>query len=359
MSQDYKIKQLPEDFIVNEVSNAKLVDNGEQGEYSIFRLKKKDYTTERAVQQVADSLHIDRKRVGYAGSKDSKAITEQSISLHNVNPDKIRSLNLKDIKLEFLGHSNEPISLGDLEGNRFEIVVRNITEKPKKIGRIINYFGEQRFSTNNAEIGKAIIKKDFKKAVDRLLESIGSQEKKVIEHLEKNRNDFVGALKTIPWKTLTMYVHAYQSKLWNETVKELVSKGALPAIEEPKIRKCSKKLNLKTHSASNGGEPSNPKIPIIGFATEIQDDDVKKIVDKILQNEDVKQNDFVIRAIPDLTSAGNEREMFVNVKDLIIGELEDDELNDGKKKIKISFFLGKGSYATEVVKKLFSENHEI
>ena len=322
------IKELPEDFVVKEISNVKLAD---KGAYSIFRMRKRDYTTEKAAQQIADCLHIDRKRFGYAGSKDSKAITEQSISIHNVSPEKVKNLNLKDIKLEFIGYSNEPISLGDLEGNSFEIVARDITRKPKKTSRIINYFGEQRFSTNNAEIGKAIIKKDFKKAVDRLLESIGNDEKKVIEHLQKNKNDFVGALKEIPWKTLTMYIHAYQSKIWNETVKELVK--ALPAIEEPLI---------------------NKKIPLIGFATEIQDGDVKAIVDKILQDEDVKPNDFVIRAIPDLSSAGNEREMFVEIKDLKIGELEDDDLNPGKKKVRITFSLGKGSYATEVIKALFS-----
>jgi tRNA pseudouridine13 synthase len=362
---DYKIKQLPEDFIVKEESSVKLAG---KGKYDIFKLKKREYTTEKAVQQVADSLHIDRKRIGYAGSKDSKAITEQSISIHNVNPGKVKNLNLKDIKLEFIGYSNEPISLGDLEGNSFEIVVRGISKKPKKIDRIINYFGEQRFSTNNAEIGKAIIKKDFKKAVDRLLESIGNDEKKVIEHLQKNKNDFVGALKEIPWKTLNMYIHAYQSKLWNETVEELV-KGCPPS-EDPKINsqlennKKTKKFPApqSTKAAAfelearlpTAASLTNPKIPIIGFASEIQDKKVKAIVDKILQSEYVKPSDFVIRAIPDLSSAGNEREMFVEIKDLNIGELEDDELNNGKKKVKITFSLGKGSYATEVVNELFS-----
>ncbi len=149
MSEEYQIKELPEDFIVKEISNVKLAD---KGAYSILRMKKRDYTTEKAVQQVADRLHIYRKRIGYAGSKDSKAITEQNISLHNVSPDKVKNLNLKDISLKFIGYSDEPISLGDLEGNSFEIVARGISGKPKKISRIINYFGEQRFSTNNAEI---------------------------------------------------------------------------------------------------------------------------------------------------------------------------------------------------------------
>jgi tRNA pseudouridine13 synthase len=332
MNDGYIIKQIPEDFVVNEVSSVKLLD---KGAYAVFRLRKKNYTTERAVQQIADSLCIDRKRVGYAGSKDSKAITAQNISIHNVKKDKVESLKLKDIKLGFLGYSNEPISLGDLDGNSFEIVVRNITEKPKVIDRIINYFGEQRFSTNNAEIGKAIIKKDFKKAVDRIIESIGDEEKKVIEHLEKNKNDYVGALKTMPWKTLNMYIHAYQSKIWNEITKEL--------------QKGSPTLNSGAISIDN---IKNMKLPLIGFATEVQDKDVKQIVERILQNEDIKKEDFVIRAIPDLSSAGNERDLFVEIRDLNIGKLENDELNQGKKKVKVSFSLGKGSYATEVIKAL-------
>ncbi|HJX05971.1 MAG TPA: tRNA pseudouridine(13) synthase TruD [Candidatus Nanoarchaeia archaeon] len=328
MAQNYKIKELLEDFIVIEKPNLKLV---EKGEYIIFTLKKKNYTTERAVQQIADALHIDRKRIGYAGSKDSKAVTEQSISIKGAGREKIESLKLRDLDLGFVGYANEPISLGDLEGNSFEIVVRNIDKKPKKINRIINYFGEQRFSKNNAEIGKAIIKKDFKKAVDRVLDSIGKEEERVIEHLKKSKNDFVGALKEMPWKTLNMYIHAYQSKLLNELASKLVKKKHSPTL--------------------NSGAM---KLPLIGFASEIQDKDVKKVIDRILQNEGVTKEDFVIRAIPDLSSAGNERELFVDVKDLKIGELEDDELNKGKKKVKISFSLGKGSYATEVIKVLFS-----
>jgi len=327
MSNEYIIKQQPEDFVVKEISNVKL---GNDGEYLVFRMRKKDYTTEKAVQQIADSLHIDRKRIGYAGAKDSKAITEQSISIKGVGKGKVESLSLKDIDLEFLGHGKEPISLGDLEGNSFEVIVRNIKKKPKIVNRVVNYFGEQRFSKNNAEIGKAIIKKDFKKAVDRILDSIGRDEEKVMEHLKKNKDDFVGALKKMPWKTLNMYIHAYQSKIWNETARELLEKKHSPTLNSGAI-----------------------KLPLIGFATEIQNKAVKKIIDRILQNEDVTQNDFVIRAIPDLSSAGNERDLYVEVKDMTIGELEDDELNQGKKKVRISFSLGKGSYATEVIKALF------
>jgi tRNA pseudouridine13 synthase len=330
--KEHRIKQTSEDFLVKEISSVKLV-HGQNGEYAVFRMRKREYTTERAAQVIAEALHIDRKRVGYAGAKDSKAVTEQLISLRNVERKKIESISLKDISLEFAGFTNEPISLGDLEGNSFEIVVRNIAkdaEKPKKISRIVNYFGEQRFSKNNAEIGKAIIKKDFKHAVDMMIDSIGREEKKVIEHLEKNRNDFVGALKEMPWKTLNMYIHAFQSKMWNEAARRLLAKEDSPALHGDAI-----------------------KIPLVGFSTEVDNPAIKSIVDDIMKEEQITNQDFVIRAIPDLSSAGNERALFTEVKDMRIGELEDDELSPGRKKIKISFSLGKGSYATEVIKEMF------
>src|SRR4030065_470919 len=77
--------QLPEDFIVKENSNVELV---EKGECIIFILKKKNYTTERAVQQIADALHLDRKRIGYGGNMDSKSVTEQSISIKGAGREK-------------------------------------------------------------------------------------------------------------------------------------------------------------------------------------------------------------------------------------------------------------------------------
>ena len=144
----------------------------------------------------------------------------------------------------------------------------------------------------------------------------------------------------MPWKTLNLYIHAYQSKLWNRIVKELIKNKA--------NNKAPRRLR-----ALNNIKVNNIRVPLIGFATEVQDKDVKKIVDKILQNENVTKNDFVIRAIPELSSAGSERELYAEVKGLKVGKLEDDELNKGRKKVKISFLLGKGSYATEVVKAMF------
>ncbi len=304
----YRIKQQAEDFIVKEITNIKPKDNGK---YTYFILKKKDYTTEKAIQKIADYFRLPRKRFGYAGNKDKKAITEQYCSVLN----KIRYIKLKDIEVKIIGYGPEPISLGDLKENYFEIIVRNINKKPKEIKEIPNYFDEQRFgiNKNNHLIGKAIIKKDFKKAVKLLDPGFEG-------------TDFVGFLRKIPKKILMIYIHSYQSFLFNLIVD--------------KYLQCKYKKSAK--------------IPLIGFGTSIKDKQIKEIAEDIMRKENITYKDFVIRQIPELTSEGNYREMFVKIKNLKINSLEKDELNKGKKKIKVSFYLPKGAYATNVIKSLFN-----
>src|SRR3989344_2140708 len=161
----YLIKEKPEDFVVKEIIK---LNFDETGKYSYYLIKKRNYTTLEAIQRIADKLNVNAKKIGFAGTKDKVAIAEQAISILN-GPKK--DLYLKDIKLKFLGKGKEQISLGDLEGNEFEIVIRNLIKKEiediKKTDKIKiqNYFGEQRFSRNNSEIGKNIVKKNFKRAV--------------------------------------------------------------------------------------------------------------------------------------------------------------------------------------------------
>src|SRR3989338_6236958 len=63
----YKIKQIPEDFIVREIKKPVLKQNGQ---YMICLLKKKDYTTQKAVEIISRFFYIKQKSIGYAGTKD-------------------------------------------------------------------------------------------------------------------------------------------------------------------------------------------------------------------------------------------------------------------------------------------------
>jgi tRNA pseudouridine13 synthase len=308
----YKIKEQPDDFLVEEEGNLEMDDSGK---YLYFLMTKKNYTTLRALEAIGDAIGIGLKRFGFAGSKDKNAITKQMVSVRGCSKERLDSFTLQDISVEFAGFGKEPISLGDLEGNRFDIIVRNITQKPKKVDKIKNYFGEQRFSRNNAEIGRMIVKRDFKKAVELVLEGKGDYERRVTDFIGLHETDYVGALRQIPKKILTMYVHAYQSEFWNKMAGEV----------------------------DEGG------VPIIGFGSDGKD------VDEVLKKEGISTRDFIFREIPELSAEGGERDLYVKIKDLEIGDLEEDELNKGMKKCKVSFVLGKGSYATEVIKVLFED----
>ena len=212
----YVLKQLLKDFIVQEISNVQYSDNGK---YIYFHLKKKGLNTLDAVKLLARVFNISEKNIGFAGSKDKNAITTQVCSIYGISKERLSGLQLKDVGLEFLGYGDTPISLGDLEGNYFEIVIRNVEqERIKKIKAIINYFDEQRFSENNVEIGKHIVKKEFKEAVKLIDEDVCAI------HLQERANDYIGALKKLPLRLLRLYINAYQSYIWNKTVAEYLGK---------------------------------------------------------------------------------------------------------------------------------------
>lgn len=344
------IKHVPEDFIVKEIT---AVRPEESGEYCYFWLKKRDYTTHDALRRIADALRLPLKRFGFAGSKDRVAVTEQVCSVFGVKKERIEGVRLRDIELRFFGYGKKPVSLGDLAGNAFQIVVRDLSNqevldfqnklKNKKTLKTINYFDEQRFSDTNAQVGRAIVKGDFGKAVGLIAQGSGNYNLAVKSALEKNNNDFVGALRHVPRKILLMMVHAYQSFLWNETA------AAYTVLSCKNVMSVNYSLGQLVFSLD---DVETKKIPVVGFGTEIKDREIKKIVDTLLKKEKINMRDFIVRKIPELSVEGDDRDLAVEAKDFgyAVGE---DEINEGKKKVTLSFTLPKGSYATIVVKNIF------
>lgn len=307
----YEIKKNPSDFIVKEKVNLNFVDNGK---FKCYLLKKENWNTQDVVNRIADFLHIKKRFIGYAGSKDKQAITYQYISIP-ISQD-LKNFKLKDVSLEFKGYLDEPISLGDLEGNYFEINVYT-SKECGAVNKVINYFDEQRFSSQNVIVGKALILKQYKEVCS-LLE------------LEVSNNDYVGAIRTLPNRTLLFYVHSFQSYLWNKVVAKYVNSG-------------------KEVDYSLGkfvfGDVQDEKIPLVGFGTEFSNVEIEQQYKLILGEEGINERDFINQQIKFLTTYGSDREINSYVKEFGFE-------NHGEYK-KIEFFLNKGSYATIVVKYLF------
>jgi len=226
-----KIKQLPEDFIVKELISKKPIG---EGEYTWFTLKKVNWDTLAVLDLIAKKCGVSRNRFQYAGLKDRRAITYQTVSAWNIPENILKNIKIKDAGLSDFDKNNKPIKTTDLKGNWFEIVVRDL-KKPetKNIGRkieklkkgVINLFDDQRFGVEgkNHLIGRLLVKKDFGGAVQLFLKGNGRWEVDVEKYLSKNPGDFGGSINGLPKNLKMLFVNAYQAK-W-KVEKDELNKG--------------------------------------------------------------------------------------------------------------------------------------
>ena len=328
----YVIKHVPEDFVVSEILDLDAIKS-ENGNYSLFNLKKRTIDTFSLISKISKKLSIEKKHIGYCGIKDKKAITEQHISIPIKYKNKATSLDFSNLGFE-LNHISEissKLNIGDNIGNEFSIVVRNLDNEDFPVLKsnkflVPNYYGDQRFSTMNIEIGRNLVKKDFKSAIE-LIERDSEFSGIVSEFLQINKNDFIGALSKIPKERLIFYIHSYQSYMWNEAVEILLS---------------------------DDDWPSQQKIPTLGFSTMLFGE-IRDAYSGIISKEKINMRDFIIRELPFLSMDGTERDLYMDVKNFKYF-FDKDEFFENKKKCKLEFELGKGSYATELIKYIFKKS---
>ncbi|XP_050917141.1 multisubstrate pseudouridine synthase 7 isoform X1 [Lathyrus oleraceus] len=239
------------------------------GKFLRFHLYKENKDTQEALGVLGHMLGIRSKSFGFAGTKDKRAVTTQRVTVYKQQASKLASLNGKlfGIKVGDFCYVNEGLCLGQLLGNRFTITLRGVVADSvdtikaaaDSLGRhgFVNYFGLQRFGSGSVPthlIGAALFRGEWKHAVDLILDPRDGEkyiiakarkyykdtndiagtlkqlpqflvaERAVLKCLKQFPGSYLQALKSIPRTLRMMYVHSYQSYLWNNAASTRVQK---------------------------------------------------------------------------------------------------------------------------------------
>jgi len=169
---NFSFVQNVDDFRVDEIGISKYVSHGR---FAICKIKKTNITTWDMIKELSIQLNISEQQIGYAGLKDKSATTTQYVSIPAQIAQNINVFKHKNIQIEDLQYSDSSIQKGDLEGNKFTIILHDIN--PDDLHKIYqnishiqkhglpNYFGYQRFGfddkfekTQAVAYGEEIIK---------------------------------------------------------------------------------------------------------------------------------------------------------------------------------------------------------
>ncbi|AXH09234.1 tRNA pseudouridine(13) synthase TruD [Malaciobacter halophilus] len=339
---DVVFKQSKDDFVVTEEP---LYEFSNEGEHLIIKFRKKDLTTWDAVSIFANHFGCKHRDIGYAGLKDKNAMTIQSISINRKFEDKLSSFNHEKIKiLETTYHKNK-IKIGHLKGNKFFIRLKRVSSVDAKIIEQVltqlavfgmpNYFGFQRFGIegDNYKKGEAIIN---------------------------------GTLKEKDRKLKQMYINSYQSYLFNNWLSKRIEISKLVEAFEPK--EIYNKLNLPLELVKNMKKQKHPFKIISGdlmshypfgkifYAEDLESEALKfyekdRVPTGLLCGRRVKQAqnealEFEKQFTQTLKEDGARRFAWIFPSDIQSNYKEE------KNWMELSFYLPKGSYATEFIAEL-------
>ncbi|ELY5912171.1 tRNA pseudouridine(13) synthase TruD [Cronobacter sakazakii] len=157
-----RLKASPSDFQV--VEDLGFAPDGD-GEHLLVRIRKTGCNTRAVADALAKFLGIAAREVSFAGQKDKYAVTEQWLCarLPGKEMPAMRAFTLEGSEvLEFARHRRK-LRLGALKGNRFSLVLRDITHRDEIEQRLSlisekgvpNYFGPQRFGRGGSNIYQA------------------------------------------------------------------------------------------------------------------------------------------------------------------------------------------------------------
>ena len=277
--ENYKVKQLAEDFQVTEVLSTPQPNS--TASTFIYLLKKSGYRTLEVIAKLEQLLNIrSPEKIGFSGLKDEDGVTLQHITMPRrlTEPEielihkRLHQNTNQYATIRFFLPANTHLKVGGLHGNCFRVKVRKlskrivhkITDKKEHSLFFINYYGPQRFGLPNQvkntwKIGRALIQRDFTAALHELQQQ-SSPEANEARQFSGTPGNFFSCLDK---RLVAFFQSSYFSKLWNNTIIQSISslgiKSAqmqiddivylLPLDQEATVRTLAANLNLTNRRA--------------------------------------------------------------------------------------------------------------
>ncbi|MEM0155359.1 MAG: tRNA pseudouridine(13) synthase TruD [Thermoplasmataceae archaeon] len=393
---DGRIKDSPEDFIVEEIPVE--MQRADPGKFLILKVRLREWDTNRFLIELSRQLGVSRKRITYAGTKDKFAVTTQYFCINTES--KAETFKAADAEILDSFRSDHMIRLGDLRGNRFTIrisgenepsdlsdAIMPVYEQVNARGGFPNFFGPQRFGSirsNTHTIGKLLVKGEYESAVRRYIYdpdydtddfrvqfNIHNDPVQALKefplhlHYERSLLGYMaehggaeGAFSNLPKNLSIMFVHAYQSYLFNRMLSmRLGMLGNLAtAVEGDFVLPVDRLFNPagdpvkvtrfnidKLNSMAVQGRV-RPLMQLFGYHSEFTGGETGEIEHKVLELEGVDPSEFFIKGHPELSSTGSKRVTSFMPADFSI--------SSGRT---LTFSLGRGIYATSLTREILKK----
>ena len=313
------VRQLSEDFVVTE--RPLYLPDGE-GSHAYALVEKRGLTT-RDLVSALQRAGLEEKQVGVAGLKDKHALTQQWLSVPNRFAAALDALEQRDgVRiLERSRHKNK-LGVGHLLGNHFRVRVRgaepgSVEQARRTLERlqergVPNYFGPQRFGRfgNNAVDGLKLVRGERVPGGHRL------------------KRFFVSAL---------------QSQLFNYGLKLRLERGLYGrTLAGDWAKKHDTGGVFRVEDAATENERAarleiSATQPLYGKKVRVSEGEAGALEEEVLAHFGLRWVDFRSRK-------GSRR-----ITRVVISEVEVEATDDG---YWLSFFLPKGSFATNVLREV-------
>ncbi len=385
-----RILRVPTDFRVVEQFDESMLTRS--GEYLVYSVSTKGMTTGEAADRLAQAAGVDPEAVASAAQKPKEGVAGQVFSILGGEP---LSLRGGEFVARRLGVSDRAVEPGDITGNAYEIVVRDLRgddmrrlrhnlAQVKQAG-LPNYFDDQRFGClrhGQGYILRDVLRGRYEQALKSALAapspygaepverykaqireqwgdwatlvgvSNGRRGKSAFEYLREHEGDFEGALRFgLSSRERTMHLFAYQSHLFNR---------ALAA----KVRAVAEGENLGWLPCDEGSLPVWRELPasesmrwaeselILPGPGMEENEEAMRLYGPVFEAEGVSMEAFCALDLPGFRPISETRPLLMQPEYLRAAPAQDDEHYPRSKKMRVRFTLPRGQYATLALKRL-------